>query len=89
MADKSLIADLAIPPKSEVGSCKLQKLIEGMPDNEQEAVKNAVELIRSDHGNGHGRVYTTTWLTRILKKNGLTISVSAVQRHVNKECACV
>lgn len=89
MVDSSLLNDLASPPKKEGGMCKFQKVVNQMAPEEQEAMTNAIELIRNDHGNGHGRVYTTTWLTKVLRKNNITISISVIQRHVNKECSCV
>jgi hypothetical protein len=89
MSDSSLLADLLGLPKQEKNLCKLQKIIDQMTPDEQEAMNRAVELIREDHGNGHGRVYTTTWLSKILRKNNINVSLSVIQRHVNKECGCV
>lgn len=86
----SLLSDLKNPPKDRQTSCKFAKVVEALEDkDEQAALTNAITLIRKDTGSGHGKTYSSVWLARIMKKNGMNISVSGIQRHVNKECSCV
>lgn len=90
MPKRSLIADLKEAPKLAQRECKFVKVVSSLDDkSEQDALNNAISLIRKDTGSGHGKTYSSVWLTRIMRKNGFNISVSAIQRHVNKECSCV
>jgi len=77
-------------PKSGGGSavCKFTQIREKLDEDEQQALDKAVSGIREDAGLGKAKTYSTTWLTRVLRNFGYTISVSTVQRHVNKECSC-
>lgn len=68
--------------------CKFTQIREKLEPEEQEALDKAVNGIREDAGLGKAKTYSTTWLTRVLRNFGYTISVSTVQRHVNKECSC-
>jgi hypothetical protein len=68
--------------------CKFTQIREKLETDEQEALDKAVNGIREDAGLGKAKMYSTTWLTRVLRNFGYTISVSTVQRHVNKECSC-
>lgn len=85
----TLLDDLETPRPDYVGGqCKLKVIKDGMEDEESAGIDRAVEKIRSDLGQGRSKSYSATWLTRLLRKNGYNISVSTVQRHVNKECPC-
>jgi hypothetical protein len=93
MAEKtkksSLSADLEAPPPSFViGACKIKIISEGLDEEDRVSLENAVERIRNDRGQGRSKAYSATWLTKMLRRNGHNISVSTVQRHVNKECPC-
>lgn len=68
--------------------CKFAQILKKLDEDDQETVIEAVTLIRSDHGTGRSKQYSTSWLTKILKSFGHDISMSSVQRHVNKECSC-
>jgi len=90
MPKSSLLSDLQAAPKLLHRDCKFVKVVNAVEDkNEQKALHDAILLIRQDTGSGHGKTYSSVWLTRIMRKNGINISVSAIQRHVNKECSCV
>jgi hypothetical protein len=90
MSKSSLISDLQAAPKVLNRECKFIKILNSLKDeSEQKALYDAISLIRKDTGSGHGKTYSTVWLARIMRKNKLNISVSAIQRHVNKECSCV
>lgn len=92
MADKkrsSLLDDLENPRPDYIGGpCKFKVIKDGMDPEEQEGIDRAVERVRQDTNQGRSKAYSTSWLTRMLRKNGYNISVSTVQRHVNKECPC-
>ena len=89
-APSSLLVDLKNPPKERQSACKFAKVVNALANKEeQDALKSAITLIRKDTGSGHGKTYSSVWLARIMKKNGMLISVSGIQRHVNKECSCV
>lgn len=85
----SLIADLeALPVAYSGGVCKVKIIWDDMSPEKQESLDRAVERVRSDRGQGRSKVHSATWLTKVLRKNGYDVSVSTVQRHVNKECPC-
>lgn len=85
----SLIADLeALPPSYSGGVCKIRIIRDDMDAEKQESLDRAVERVRGDRGQGRSKVHSATWLTKVLRKNGYDVSVSTVQRHVNKECPC-
>lgn len=93
MAEKtkksSLSADLEAPPPSFItGACKIKIISEGLDEEDRASLDNAIERIRTDRGQGRSKAYSATWLTKMLRRNGHNISVSTVQRHVNKECPC-
>ena len=87
--EDSLIADLeALPPAYSGGVCRVKLILDDMSADKQESLDRAVERVRIDRGQGRSKVHSATWLTKVLRKNGHAISVSTVQRHVNKECPC-
>lgn len=89
MTTISLREALESPTTGESSAfCKFTKIREQLTAEEQAALDKAVNGIREDAGLGKAKTYSTTWLTRVLRNFGYTISVSTVQRHVNKECAC-
>ena len=89
MDKSSLLTDLTNQSK-EIKNypCKIGRLIDSLEGDEQEALVKAVDLIRSSSFNGRNRSHSSVWLAKVLRKNGYQISVSTVQRHVNKECSC-
>jgi hypothetical protein len=93
MAEKpkksSLSADLdAPPPNYTMGVCKIKIICETVDEDDKLSIDRAVEKVRTDRGQGRSKAHSSTWLTKMLRKNGHDISVSTVQRHINKECAC-
>ena len=85
----SLLDDLSSPsstgPKKD---CGLTKIKEQMGPDEAQALDRAVEMIRDDAGSGRSKVYSSQWLTGVLRKHGYDISSSTVARHVAKRCRC-
>lgn len=75
-------------PSATAHLCKFTQTFKKLDADDQETVTEAVELIRGDLGTGRSKQYSTSWLTKILKSFGHDISMSSVQRHVNKECSC-
>lgn len=89
MDKSSLLNDLTNQSKEVKNHpCKIGRLIEALEGDEREALVKAVDLIRSSSFNGKNRSHSSVWLAKVLRKNGYQISVSTVQRHVNKECSC-
>lgn len=85
----SLSADLEAPLQTSTGvACKIRILMDSLDEEDTESLERAIERIRNDRGQGRSKAYSATWLTKMLRKNGHDISVSTVQRHVNKECPC-
>lgn len=68
--------------------CKFSRVRAQLAPDEQEALDRAVAGIREDANLGKAKTYSTTWLAKVLRNYGNDISVSTVQRHVNKECSC-
>ena len=89
MEFKSLVEALATPqPQGLQMSCKVSQIRELLNDDEKQALDRAVDGIRQDAGMGKSKRYSTVWLSKVLDSFGHYISVSTLQRHVNKECAC-
>lgn len=87
--NSSLINDLLNPIKEvEIQKCKIGRLLETLPEEATDAMNKAIELIRTTQYQGKSKMYSSVWLAKVLRKNGYQISVSTVQRHVNKECSC-
>jgi hypothetical protein len=85
----SLLDALNNPTSRGVESvCKFSRIRQILTDEEKEALDKAVNGIREDAGLGKAKMYSTTWLTKVLRNFGHDVSVSTVQRHVNKECSC-
>jgi hypothetical protein len=89
MSDNSLIEALQSPndPANKL-SCKFMQVRNALSDEEREALDKAVVGIRQDAGLGKAKKYSTSWLTKVLRNFGYDVSVSTIQRHVNKECSC-
>lgn len=68
--------------------CQVYKL--GLDEKDQELVDLYVEKIRADKELKQAdRLFTTTALVNILKRNGVTIGRTTLAHHVNGECSCV
>lgn len=89
MEPNSLLEALSTPTGgNSPGTCKFSQVRMQLEKEEQDALDKAVDGIREDMGLGKAKTYSATWLTKVLKNYGYSISVSTVQRHVNKECSC-
>ena len=87
--ESSLLDDLNSPKLSaSLNDCGLTKIKTQMNDEEANALERAVEMIREDQGSGRSKVYSSEWLTGVLRKHGHDISSSTVARHVAKRCRC-
>jgi hypothetical protein len=85
----SLLDDLKSPKASgPTTDCGLTKIKSQMDTEEASALERAVEMIREDQGSGRSKVYSSEWLTGVLRKHGHDISSSTVARHVAKRCRC-
>lgn len=87
--EPSLLDDLKSPNQSSsTNDCGLTKIKSQMNEEESSALERAVEMIREDQGSGRSKVYSSEWLTGVLRKHGHDISSSTVARHVAKRCRC-
>jgi hypothetical protein len=85
----SLLADLLNPRDTVTAdTCKFTRTKMKMAPEEQEAIDRAIELIREDNGLGKSKTYSASWLTKVMRQHGYNVSISTIQRHVNKECCC-
>lgn len=86
----SSLAQALLLPREQNTSlvCKFTRVKDGMSEEEQKALDRAVEMVRKDNGMGKGKVYSASWLTKVLKQHGYSVSISTIQRHVNGECCC-
>lgn len=85
----SLLNDLLTPRDNPTAdSCKFTRTKMKMSSEEQDAIDRAIELIRQDGGLGKSKTYSASWLTKVLRQHGYNVSISTIQRHVNKECCC-
>lgn len=72
----------------ESNECKLMKLRPLLDEEDQKTLDKAIGAIREDSGNGKSKTYSVSWLHRVLKNLGHSISSSSIQRHINGECGC-
>ena len=85
----SLFDDLTSPvPADGKNDCGLTKIRQQMSQDEAQALERAVDMIREDAGSGRSKVYSSQWLTGVLRKHGYDISSSTVARHVAGRCRC-
>lgn len=59
-------------------------LLETMDQEEREAVLKAIELVRTDTRKGKAKLYSSAWLSRVLTKNGYSISSTTIQRYLKE-----
>lgn len=87
---KSSLLDALLNPKDDATSdtCKFTRTKMKMSSDEQEAIDRAIELIREDNGLGKSKTYSASWLTKVMRQHGYNVSISTIQRHVNKDCCC-
>jgi hypothetical protein len=85
----SLLADLLSPrDTTSSDTCKFTRTKMKMTPEEQDAIDQAIVLIREDNGLGKSKTYSASWLTKVMRQHGYNVSISTIQRHVNKECCC-
>ena len=87
---RSPLLEALTAPRTErsIKQCKLSIITNKMDDEHREAIERAIDLIREDDGQGRSKAYSVSWLTGALRKNGYSISMSTIQRHINGECPC-
>lgn len=85
----SLLQDLLAPRDTATAdSCRYTREMLKTTPEEQEALDRAIELVRADSNLGKSKTYSASWLTKVMKQNGYNVSLSTIQRHINKECCC-
>lgn len=86
---KSLYEDLMEPRVDAFQSqCKMFIIMSEMEEKDHEALTRAIDLVRNDRGQGRSKVYSSSWLTQILRKHGHSVSISTIQRHIIGVCPC-
>lgn len=89
MESNSLVEALNTPQVHGIGvNCKFTQIRDILSNEEKEALDKAVDGIRQDAGMGKSKRFSASWLSKVLDSFGHFVSVSTVQRHVNKECSC-
>ena len=68
--------------------CKLMRIRPNLDVQDQETLDRVIDAIRCDIGNGKSKTYSVSWLHRVLKNLGQSISTSSIQRHINGSCGC-
>lgn len=82
-----LLEDLQTEDK-KFTTCLLKTVFDSLPEQEQEALRNAIENVKKDERSGKAKQYSTTWLSNVLTTNGYPISRSSVSRHLSGVCSC-
>lgn len=85
---RSLYEDLMEPRTDLNTQCKLHIIMSDMDEKDVEALNRAIDLVRNDRGQGRSKVYSATWLTKMLRKHGHSVSSSTIQRHITGACPC-
>lgn len=85
---RSLFEDLMSPRTTNTSQCKVHTIMAEMDDKDREAFTKAIDMVKSDKGQGRSRTYSASWLTSVLRKHGHAISSSTVLRHVTGACSC-
>lgn len=89
MESNSLVEALNTPKEHGLNRhCKFSQIRAVLSEEEVTALDKAVEGIRQDAGMGKSKKFSASWLSKVLYDFGHYVSVSTVQRHVNKECSC-
>ena len=89
MSEGGLVDDLLMREPSNVRmECGFTRIYQALGDKEQAAVDAALERIKNDTGAGRAKVYSYSWLSEVLKKNGYSISSSTIARHMTGKCNC-
>lgn len=89
MSKNELVADLnSRTPDYTKGVCGVTRLIQALEGDERSAVENALIKIQNDPGQGRSKVYSSSWLASVLRKNGHIISSSTISRHLKGGCRC-
>jgi len=86
----SALSDALKAPRHPAGAnaCKFMQVFNVLDEEDKTNIGESILLIRNDISMGKSKQYSTSWLAKILRSVGHDISVSSVQRHVNKECSC-
>lgn len=83
----NLINDLSVGvPKDP--SCLLKTIFDTLSEDEQVALRKALDNVRKDERFGKSKQYSTTWLASVLSSNGFPISRSTITRHLTGACSC-
>lgn len=82
-----LLEDLQTETKKDT-SCLLRNIFDTLSDEEKNALRAAVDKIKSDERLGKSKQYSATWLASILSSNGYPISRSTITRHLTGACSC-
>lgn len=89
MSKSGLVADLNMRgPEQTRSLCGVTRLVQSLEGEERASVENALNKIQTDSGQGRSKVYSCSWLSSVLRKNGHNISSSTIARHLKGACGC-
>jgi len=89
MSNNGLVSDLSgRGPDATKTSCGLTRLVNSLEGAERTSLENAITKIKEDRGLGRAKVYSSSWLAGVLRKNGYNISASTITRHIKGGCNC-
>lgn len=86
----SALSDALKAPRNSASAnaCKFMQVFNILDEEDKTNIEESVSLIRNDVSMGKSKQHSSSWLAKVLRSFGHDISVSSVQRHVNKECSC-
>lgn len=89
MSEGGLVEDLLMREPANVKmQCGFTRIYNSLDEKEARAVDAALDRIKNDTGAGRARVYSYSWLSGVLRKNGYQISSSTIARHMTGRCNC-
>lgn len=89
MSKSGLASDLTGRSESDVRTaCAVTRLLQSLEGDDKEALESAIKKIREDTASGRAKVYSSSWLSGVLRKNGYSISASTINRHMKGGCGC-
>lgn len=89
MSKNGLASDLTGRTEDDVKVlCAVTRLLNTLEGEDKVALESAIKKIKEDQGLGRAKVYSSNWLSGVLRKNGYNISSSTVSRHMKGSCGC-
>ena len=68
--------------------CGIATLRETLNDEDRNTLDLSLDRIKADTGQGRSKGYSSSWLEKVLKNHGHSISRSTIERHIRGKCSC-